>query len=180
MKKLLLMLIVALIPSIVFATTTTATIGGTLKVYETLSIGDTRDMVWPAQYAGQLAGDIFTSTGVAPAPGITGLNTAGKSGRVEVVGTGGSQFTPSLGAFTFTAGPSGYASIGPSVNICLTDPTTNVVCANSLPVGTLQTLPNSGSAGQSLVYYIQGGIHSGVTLLAGTYTGTVAFTATYN
>mgnify|MGYP001810030567 CR=1 FL=1 len=177
MKKLLLALIVALIPSMIFATTTTATIGGTLKVYETLSLAK-RDMVWPAQYAGTLGSIIFTNSGQPAASGITGTSTIGQAGSVTVTGTGGTQFTPSLGAFTFTAGPSNLTALNTAttVKLCAAEPMSGA--AECTGVG-LQTLPNSGVAGQNLQLFVQGKIASGVTLVAGTHTGTVLFTATY-
>jgi hypothetical protein len=178
MKKLLLMLIVALIPSMIFATTTTATIGGTLKVYETLSISSVRDMVFPAQYAGITAGVLYSNTGQPAANGITGTATTGQAGSVIVIGTGGTQFTPSLGAFTFTAGPSNLTALSTATTVAL--------CAVDPPIGasqcgglSAQTLGSPGNPGQSIQMFVQGRIAAGVTLVAGTHTGTVVFTATY-
>ena len=180
MKKLLLVLIVALIPSMIFATTTTATIGGTLKVYETLSLTGVTDMVWPAQYAGALGSAIYTNTGQPAASGITGTGTIGQAGKVEVYGTGGSQFTPSLSAFSFTAGPGTYTAINTatSLSLCSNDPPVNATSCTV--VSGLQSLPNPGAGTQHLSFFIQGKINSGVTVLSGNYTGTTSFTATYN
>ena len=180
MKKLLVIFIIALIPSFVFATTTTATIGGTLKVYETLSLGSVVDMVWPAQYAGSFTGTIFTNTNQPSAAGITGTNTQGKAGKVQINGTAGTQFTPSLGAFSFTAGPSGFATLNAitTVKICTSEPMSGAAeCTNP----GVQTLPGTaGTPGVNMSLYVQGKIIGSATALnAGNYTGTVTFTATY-
>ena len=182
MKKLMIILILALVPSFVFATTTTATIGGTLKVYSTLSLSDVVEMVWPAQYAGPLAVALPTNQGLAAAPGITGPSTVGQVGQVKVNGTGGTQFTPSLSAFNFTAGPAGLTALNAatSVVICAVSPTGALACPPASVISGQQTLPNPGTAAQSILYYIQGMITAGPTLTAGTYTGTTTFTATYN
>ena len=177
MKKLLVILVLALIPSFAFATTTTATIGGTLKVYETLSLDNVRVMIWPAQYAGNTTADLFTSTGLAAASGITGTDTIGQAGRVRVNGTGGTTYNMSLGAFAFTAGGTGFASLAPVVKICTAEPTTAAECTAA---AASQTLPSAGTLAQNQTWYIQGKLPTASALNPGVYTGTTIFTVTYN
>lgn len=181
MKKIAIIIMMLVIPSFAFATTTTATIGGTLKVYENLSISGVIPMVWPAQYAGTLAGTIFTNTNQAPANGITGTNVSGKAGKFVVNGTGGTTFTPSLSAFTFTAGPGTYTAINAATTVKLCGITEPMSGAVECTATGSYTLANPGTAGQSMSLYVQGKIVGGGTLAltAGTYTGYTTVTVTY-
>ena len=180
MKKILVVLMVMLIPSFAFATTTTAAIGGTLKVYEVLSLDYARPMIWPAQYAGPTSGILYTSTGLAAANGITGTDVIGQAGRIRVNGTGGTQYTISIpSAFTFTLGGTGFGTLAPTTVLCAVEPVTAALCAGGVVAPATQTLSNPGSLAQSTTWFIQGALPSASSLSAGVYTGSTTVTVTY-
>lgn len=171
MRKILFITIIALLPSFAAATTVTASVAGTLKVYQTLSVTTQQSMIFPAQFAGATAANLITVHGGAPATGIPNVvgDTQGRAGLVTVTGTGGTIFTPSI----------------PSPIITMTNSGNNISAGLQLFADTGFTaspptvIPGTGNS-QVANLYVRGFIDSGTTLVAGTYTGSGTVQVVYN
>ena len=174
MKKIILIALIALIPSFAFATTVTASVAGTLKVYQTLTATATQTMIWPAQFAIASTTAALTNThGGAPATGIPNTvgDTQGRAGLVTVTGTGGTIFAaaPAAASITLTGTPSGsIANVAISVH-------GDTAYATAAPTA----IPGSGNS-QSALVYVKGVIPASSALVAGTYTGTSTINIVYN
>ena len=175
MKRLLILIsFILLIPCSISATTVTASVGGTLKVYETITLDNILPLIFPAQFEGPLASDLINIHTGAPATGIPNIydSTQGRTGRVRVNGTGGTVFAATIaspmslvnGSSTITAALSLWGSYAGGYTYA--NPTTIA--------GT------PGALGQLTNVYIKGVISAGTNLVAGTYNGTALFTLTYN
>lgn len=165
MSKMFLVLLLLFASSICNATTVTASVAGTLKVYQHLQATKVSDVVFPAQYAQTLTYDVINVNGAAPATGIPSITgeTVGQAGKVDVSGTPGTIFSSSIAPTMTLTGPSTISaemSIWGDVGYTTAVPTV---------VGT----PNTGM-------FVKGGIHSGTVLVAGMYTGSVNVTISYN
>ena len=170
MKKLILISIISLLPTLASATTVTASVSGTLKVYQTVTASSPTSMIWPAQFAGALpANHTNTHTG-APATGIPNVagDTQGRAGVVNVVGSGATIIAGTIATpMTLTNGANTL-----SAALSLHGNTAYSTAAPTAIPGT------SGQLSQTAVFYVKGIIASG-TAVAGSYTGTAVFTLTY-
>lgn len=171
MKKLLVILVLALIPSFAFATTVTASVAGTLKVYQTLSITAGNTMIFPAQFAGATAAALINVDGGAPATGIPNIvgDTQGRAGTVILTGTGGTQFNiPTVASTTpLTNGGSTFT------------PTYTLHGDAAFTTSPATAIPGTGNS-QQLTIYVKGSIASGSLLVAGTYVGSATVSVSYN
>lgn len=176
MKKIILIALIALIPSFAFATTVTASVAGTLKVYQTLSATATNTMIWPAQFAIASTAAALTNThGGAPATGIPNTvgDTQGRAGLVTVTGSGGTIFAaaPAAATITLTGNPSGSIA---NVAISVHGDTAYSTAAPTAIGGT------AGATNQTALVYVKGVIPAASALVAGTYTGSSTINIVYN
>ena len=168
MKTVLLLLL--FLPSVIYGTTVTASVGGTLRVYENLSVNVVYPVRFPAQFAGTLPANLTNVHGGAPATGIPSgwWDTLGNAGVVQVTGTGGSIYTPSIAStMTLTNAASTLTA-----NLSLYRELTYVTLITSTVV-----IPGSGPGAIS-EFYVKGVIPSG-TVIAGTYSGSAVLTISY-
>ena len=169
MKKIILLMFFLLIPSFVSATTVTASVGGTLKVYEGITVITVIPLIFPAQYEQTLSSSLINVEGQAPATGIPNIigETRGRAGIVGIQGTGGTAFTASIASSMTLTGPS---SISASLSLW------NDSAFTQTP---LSSIPGTG-LGATYEFFVKGVIASGVQLLAGNYAGSALFSLSYN
>ena len=95
MKKLLVILMLALIPSLAFSAS--ATVGGTLKVYVGLTAAKMADIIFPAQYVtalNGLSGPLINTDGAPAASGIPQVApNLGQAGKVTFTGASATVIT---------------------------------------------------------------------------------------
>lgn len=171
MLKMFFALIFLVNASVCYGTTVTASVAGTLKVYQILSATTLQTIVFPAQFAQTLASPLINIQAGMPATGIPAIagETQGQAGAVIVSGSGGTLFTPSVTTPLSLSGPS-------TISAALTlwgDPGYTSAAPTAIS-GT------NGQANQNAGIYIKGIIASSTALLAGTYTGTTTVTISYN
>lgn len=171
-RSLLIISLILIVPCSLFSTTTTASVGGTLKIYETITLSDVLPLIFPAQFEGPLASDLINVHLGPPATGIPNIvdDTQGRVGRVKINGTGGTVFAATI------ASPMSLVNNSSTISAALS------LWPYSSYTGTLPTIIGGtvGAMGQSTSIYVKGLILAGSSLISGTYTGSAVFTVTYN
>ncbi|MEI6092701.1 MAG: hypothetical protein WCQ47_03345 [bacterium] len=170
MKKLLVILMIALIPSLAFSAS--ATVGGTLKVYAGLTAVAVKDIVFPAQFVGAVAtGGLTNTDGLAPATGIPIVApNIGQAGKVTFSGSGG----VGISLVNPTA-----LTINNAANVISAIPVYYAPTAALASAITTATLSGSWGGTGTVDIFIGATIPSGTAMVAGTYTGTHTVTANY-
>lgn len=166
--------IILFIPSFIYASqTATTSVGGTLKVYQTLTTTGVADIIWPAQFAGTPATGIVNIDGGAPAAGIPNIagDTQGRAGKVSVTGSGGTSFSSYIGAMVYLT--NGVSNISP--NFTLHGDAAYTTGPPTIIPGT------NGQLNQTTYIYIKGSLSQPATILIpGIYTGTATVYVTFN
>ncbi|MEI6092702.1 MAG: hypothetical protein WCQ47_03350 [bacterium] len=177
MKKFLVILIIALVPSLTVAAS--ATVGGTLKIYWTLAAEKVDDMIFPAQFVGTTSAVLVNSLNAVPASGIPQTaGNMGKPGQVMFNGSGGSviSISPVTSTVTLTNSPNASATIP---NVAISVHGANTFDATTTPITTATLSGTFGTYGAVNVF-IRGLIPIQSTpLTAGTYTGSIGINGAY-
>ena len=164
-----LLIIVVLSLNNLEASTVTASVGGTLRVYELLSAYSEVGMLFPAQFTGTLSSNLINVHNSAPATGIPNEygDTRGRAGVVTIEGTGGTFFSITTNTATLT-------NTSSTINASL-----SAWSDTAYTIAVPTQIPGS-SMGTNLDIYIKGVISSGTNIIPGTYIGTGNINIIYN
>lgn len=162
--KFLLIIILSLFTVNTYATTVTANVGGTLKVFEPISISHVLNMNFPTQYQQTLGADLYSEG----ASGVAG-GTAGNYGSFTVHGSAGAWVEVSVTQYMPMVHSLGGANITSTMFYSLT----GAAPWNSTQMAFNTAMPGSGYGQTSIVVSLRGKIPSGTTIVPGQYTGTI-------
>ena len=163
--KFLLIIILSLFTVNTYATTVTANVAGTLKVYSPLDINHLVNMNFPTQYQQTLPAHLYSEG----ASGVSG-GTPGNYGSFDVSGSAGGLLSLTISQTMAMAHSLGSPNITSEILYSLDAGT-----SWSLSAGTAfnMNLPGSGGSQTSKTVLLKGKIPSGTTIVPGQYTGTI-------
>lgn len=162
--KLLLILLLSLFTSQIFAASTTASIGGTLKVYQPVTISSVVNMNFPTQYAQQLPADLYSE---GPA-GVSGA-TPGNYGSFNITGSAGGWIEVTISQTM----PMAHSGAQPNITSALFYSLTGAAPWTSTLTAFLTAFPGSGLGQTSMTVTLRGKLSTGTNIFAGQYNGTI-------